>query len=291
MYPAHIFSLYPPFPRENTVFVAMSFDACFDSRWEKVIQQAIKSVAVNKVRLKPIRVDARDISDSILTEILTGIGNSRLIFADITTIGYLKKRPIRNGNVMYEVGIAQATRLPEEVILFRSDNDELPFDTASVRINTYSPDEDIHGSIKKIQDTIQSSYKEIKLKQHFAVKKATDNLDGKSWELINEIILNSVISHPEVSTLGQAWGTFSKITSINRLLEMGIIVAVFPKLSPEYLQANKETIKSNSAARFIQYKLTEFGKAVFQHSAERLGPLSPDDIKILEEHIEKLIGT
>jgi hypothetical protein len=37
MYPANYFGLFPPFPRENTVFVAMSFDPRFQTRWSNVI--------------------------------------------------------------------------------------------------------------------------------------------------------------------------------------------------------------------------------------------------------------
>lgn len=130
MYPAHVFSLFPPFPREDAVFIAMCFDSRFDARWRDVIAPAVQRIEVNNKRLKPVRVDTRKISDSILTEILSGVANSCLVWADITTIGHLNEKPIRNGNVMYEVGLAQAVRLPEEVILFRSDTDPLLFDTS-----------------------------------------------------------------------------------------------------------------------------------------------------------------
>jgi len=138
MYPASLFDLFPPFPREEKVFIAMSFDPRFDHRWRDVIAPAIRNVLVHGTPLEPVRVDMRRVSDSILTEILTGITNSRLIFADVTTIGAVDGRPVRNGNVLYEVGIAHAVRLAEEVILFRSDNDPLLFDMANVRVNFIS---------------------------------------------------------------------------------------------------------------------------------------------------------
>ena len=92
MYPANYFGLFPPFPREETVFVAMSFDTRFEFRWSEVIAPAINRVVVNGKKLDPIRVDGRRISDSILTEILSGVGSSRLVVADITTAANVVNR-------------------------------------------------------------------------------------------------------------------------------------------------------------------------------------------------------
>src|SRR5262245_50584462 len=114
MYPYQYFSLFPSFPRENKVFVAMSFRSLFNKRWESVISPAIKKVQRNNIPLEPHRVDSRRVSDSILTEILTGISSALVIFADISSLGTIEDKPIRNGNVMYEIGLAHATRLPEE---------------------------------------------------------------------------------------------------------------------------------------------------------------------------------
>ena len=72
MFPRNYFGLFPPFPRENKVFVAMSFDDQFQSRWENVISPAIRNVSVNNTPLEPHRIDTRRIGDSILTEILGG---------------------------------------------------------------------------------------------------------------------------------------------------------------------------------------------------------------------------
>src|ERR1035437_373147 len=140
MYPANYLALFPPFPLDNRVFVAMSFAPQFENRWTNVIAPAITSVTWGGKPLIPFRVDQRTISDSILTEILNGIGRCRMFFADISTIGILEGRPMRNANVMYEVGIAHAVRMPSEVVLFRSDNHELNFDVTNVRVNYYEPD-------------------------------------------------------------------------------------------------------------------------------------------------------
>ena len=161
MYPANYFGLFPPFPREDTVFVAMSFDDRFNTRWSEVIDPGIRSVQVNGKPLEPVRVDARQISESILTEILSGITNCRLFLADVTTLAHVEGRPVRNANVMYEVGIAHSVRLPEEVLLFRSDNDVLLFDVANVRVNPYSPEEKPEETKSLISDSIIGALREL----------------------------------------------------------------------------------------------------------------------------------
>lgn len=184
MYPANFFGLFPPFPREETVFVAMSFDPRFDQRWSEVIAPAISDVQRNGKSLKPIRVDTRRISDSILTEILSGITTSRLILADITKMGDIDGRPIRNGNVMYEVGIAHAVRLPEEVLLLRSVSNSLLFDLANVRVNHYAPDEEPNEAKSLMSNSIVETMRELDLSRHLAVGKAAESLDLPSWWLL-----------------------------------------------------------------------------------------------------------
>jgi hypothetical protein len=46
MYPHDVFNLFPPFPRDERVFVAMSFDKRCDYRWENVIVPAINEVGL-----------------------------------------------------------------------------------------------------------------------------------------------------------------------------------------------------------------------------------------------------
>src|SRR5512142_302622 len=113
MYPAHFFDLFPPFPRDDRVFVAMSFDPLLEPRWASVIEPGVSDAG-----LKAYRVNASKISDSIVTEIEQGSANARLVLADVSLVG-----STRNANVLYEVGLAHAVRQPQEVLLFRSDSE------------------------------------------------------------------------------------------------------------------------------------------------------------------------
>src|SRR5262249_37328055 len=152
--------LFPPFPREETVFVAMSFHTKFEHRWKNVISPAIRDIG-----LEPSRVDSRKISDSILTDITLSIAHHRLIFGDISVMFVHedegRKYPVRNSNVMYEIGLAHAVRLPEEVVLFRSDQEDLPFDVMNIRVNGYDPDGSPDEARGKVRDALKEALREV----------------------------------------------------------------------------------------------------------------------------------
>lgn len=215
LYPAHAFQLFPAFPREDEVFVAMSFDSQFDSRWNKIITPAIESVMGAGGRLRPYRVDARNVGDSILTDILQGIARARLVFTDITSIGKRDDYTIRNGNVMYEVGIAHAVRLPEEVLLFRSDHEPLLFDVAGIRVRNYAPDEDPVGAREQLSAAILDAAKEIDLRRTLAVQQAIRSLGYDGVLVLFGAGGEDGYKHPRVKTYGGA--PYNRNRAVNNL--------------------------------------------------------------------------
>lgn len=116
------------------IFVAMSFDARYQARFENVIAPAIRLIQIDGVTLAPFRVDLSKSGESILTEINDGIAHSRLVLADVSTIGKdsVTGHAYRNANVMYEVGVALACRQPHEVLLVRDDTDKFMFDVSTI---------------------------------------------------------------------------------------------------------------------------------------------------------------
>ena len=116
------------------IFVAMSFDPKYQGRYNEVIKPAIETIAFNGINIEAKRVDLSKSGDSILTEIMDGIAHSLMVVADVSSIGKdsINGYPYRNGNVMYEVGIALACRQPEEVLLLRDDQDKFLFDVSTV---------------------------------------------------------------------------------------------------------------------------------------------------------------
>lgn len=260
----------------------MSFDPRFDRRWSEVIDPAIRNVEVNGKRFEPLRVDTSRISESILTEILSGIASSRLVLVDITTIGSLDGRPVRNGNVMYEVGIAQAIRLPEEVLLFRSDHESLLFDVANVRVNNYSPDEKPEEARTLISDSIVAALRELELRRHLAVGRAAESLDIPSWRLLAETQSGQGVEHPEMTTMRQAVGNAPRAAAISRLLDLGAIRTSYLSLTPRRF----EKLKDSTDTPMLTYECTEFGSAIFQESLDRMGLRSPDMRALLEKEIQ-----
>jgi hypothetical protein len=283
MYPAEYYCLFPPFPRKNEIFVAMSFSEEFRPRWENVIIPAVKRIAIDNNPLGASRVDVRTVGDSILTEILTGISQSRLVFADITTIGTINDKPVRNGNVLYEVGLAQAVRLPEEVLLFRSDSDPLLFDVANIRVNSYDPDGDPEQAKSQIVDSILSALTEVELKRHLTVQRAAESLDFPSWSALALAAARAKagITHPIQRTMGQIVGSFSQTRAISRLLEIGALRTQYQKVTPELFSDAQD----EQADALLHYKCTEFGVALFDYAVEQLGLLEPNMIKYFEEKI------
>lgn len=112
----------------------MSFAPEYRVRYEQVIEPAISSIPLNGTPLKPHRVDISKSGDSILTDIMEGVSHSRMILADVSSVGKDSKTgdPYRNGNVMYEVGLALACRQPSDVLLVRDDKDNFLFDVSMV---------------------------------------------------------------------------------------------------------------------------------------------------------------
>ena len=112
----------------------MSFAPEYEVRYRDVIKPAIESLMVKGQMLQAYRVDISKSGDSILTDIMEGIAHSQMIVADLSAIGRDSKsgHSYRNGNVMYEVGIALACRQSEEVLLVRDDEDRFLFDVSTV---------------------------------------------------------------------------------------------------------------------------------------------------------------
>lgn len=240
----------------DKVFVAMSFDHSFKKRWESVIEPAIRSLRLNDRTFEPHRVDSRKVSDSILTEILEGISTDRLILADISEIGKHNDYIIRNGNVMYEVGLAHAVRLPEEVLLFRSDDSRLMFDVASIRATRYDPDGHPEEARKIVADALADALKEIDLRRNKAVQTIVQSLGYDGWLILVEA--SGTLKHPSLKTMGDVLSNASRIPAIARLLDMGVITTKF-------VRAAEPTESS------FEYTITPLGSYVLAASIPALG--------------------
>lgn len=218
-------------------------------------------MVVNGKPQAAVRGDARKISDSILTEILMHIGNARLIFADISSIGIVDGRQVRNGNVMYEVGLAHSMRLPEEVLLFRSDKDELLFDVSNIRVIEYDPDGDEGRAREVVVNAVNEAVWEIDLRRNLAVQRAADSFDVFMFTALAHAHEGDGTQNLSVMTtlLGAFSANQSHNSAITQLLAMGI------------LAMKPQTITTNKNEDLMRYQVTPFGRAVFAYLIQKFG--------------------
>lgn len=266
MYPKYMLDLYPPFPNRNTAFIAMSFNCTFDHVFSEILIPAIKSVAVNGSPLIPYRVDLERKSDAIITDIIQNISECTIFIGDITSSGRLEEsgRPYRNANVMYEIGIAHAVRLPEEVILLRSDRETLDFDIQGVRIQWYDR-ERIDESRALVEQLIRDSLDSIASLRRMTVERIADSLDVTMLKLMHDAFANGKI---DAIDFGGLKGFFSKIVlagGISGLLDRGLIRAVYRRITP----ANPEPTFADTQ----YYELSDLGRAVWAVVANRVRAL------------------
>ena len=238
MFPKHYLAEFRTFSRSDRVFVAMPFSRAFEGHWKRVFRPAIA-----RVGLKPWRVDMRKSGDSIQTEILKEIGQARLVLVDVSE----NSRNHRNPNVMYELGLAHAARLPEEVIVVRADTKPLPFDFSQIRIHQFDP-----GSPSKAQAAVESLLRdalaEIDLTQDLMVVRTVQLLDEDARYIL-AMEHSKVAFGPYQHTHG-SYGhmNWQDVRTILRHLQALAVVA----------------IEAESDSRSARYVWTDLGRAVIE---------------------------
>lgn len=259
MHPRFLRSLFDATDFKPRVFVAMSFDSAFHSRFTRVIEPAIGDLSLGDRPLQAHRVDRSIISDSIISEIIEGISTDIAVLADITTIGRVNGRAVRNGNVLYELGLAHAIRRPEHVLAFRSDDDPLLFDVSGIRVHTYDPDGDPKGARTRVATAIADSLRFARRLNRVVVDQAAASLDPISLALLMRVAgLPSAGS--DFEDLAKAWRTPHLIPCFHRLLDLELI-----RLKP---------LKAMSAETSVPVGLTDLAKfAVTRLGAEVLATL------------------
>lgn len=262
MFPSEIFGLFPPFPHTNEVFVAISFDPSFAPRREGVLLPAIRSAG-----LAPYVVNVPLFADAIMTNICRRIAAAKLFVADVSVMPGHENcgGAVRNANVMYEVGLAHAVRLPQEVILFRSDDEKLPFDTNQIRVNRYSPDEEPGSAVDLVSAAIHNALTEVDLTRSATVSKTADQIGSDGFVLLAEAAANG--GHGAIkprTTMGEALGLAGRYAAFHQLLRLGCVTARYEKLTPQMLERPDTPSEQG-------YTVTPLGDAAFVEILERLG--------------------
>jgi hypothetical protein len=228
MHPRDFFDSYWRTTIREEVFVAMSFEPEFRNTWKCAIEPAIHDATNGGLGAN--RVDTTILSGDTVLRILDGVGHSKLVFVDISIQKAGRWAGQRNGNVMYELGLAHAWRQSSEVVMVRCDNEPISFDVQSMFVHRYDS-ADLDGARVLFSNLISSALKEIDLTKSLQMEKAVQGLDHVLLEFLGqhahmEYFAVNEFARPEnvdfpVDTLRR---DFFYMTSIHRLLEMGIIV-------------------------------------------------------------------
>jgi hypothetical protein len=255
MHPHTFYStLFAPHKRDE-VFVVMSFAPEFDERWLNVIEPAIRS----DLKLTPNRVDYNISGESVVHDILDGIAHARLVLADITSSTMTDSRgglwPQRNGNVMWEVGIAHVMRMPDEVLLVRSDHEKSIFDLTQFRAFTYDP-ADHHQARRFLVELAADRLRGIEQSKSEYVRRCAESLDPLAMSgLINQVPADGtqIVLEPNMLN-GMVFP---------RLFELGLVRAIpSTKLGP-----------NGEATGFVaKAEMTEIGRAVGQYVIHAINP-------------------
>ena len=240
------------------VFVAMSFAPQYQHRFDTVVAPAVSSIPYGSERLTAYRVDLSKTGDSIVTDIVDGIAHSQLVLADVSTVGKdsVTGIPYRNGNVMYEVGVALACRHPSEVLLVRDDEDKFLFDVSSVphmKIDFTNTG----AAIDSLRDALLARLSERQFLYDARVELAVAGLSNDEATM-----LRSVADYSPAT----AWGRpntgsvdFFGMAAIPRLLDKQLIrvVGQFEEGHPAYVA----TPLGRVVAQIVKTKLRHFKAA------------------------------
>lgn len=261
MHPHTYYSTLFDFQKRDEVFVIMSFAPEFNRRWEHVIQPAI----TNELNLAANRVDYNDSGESIVHDIMDGIAHSRLVLADITSSPMTDRRgeewPQRNGNVMWELGIAHVMRLPDEVIVVRSDNDPSIFDLTQFRAFPYDPDDDEIEARRILVSLSRDRLRSVDQTRSDFVRRCAEALDPGAVAFLMNHVPATGESFPIPANPGNA-------LFCPRLFEMGILKS-FIGIRQEQTTGNSGIITSAS--------ITPLGYEVLRLLANQLGVVAPFD--------------
>lgn len=220
MYPRDFLDSYWRPAIRDSVFVAMPFHDEFTPIWQDAICPAIETDL--RVRLRAERVDTTILSGSIVTSILDGIAHARVVLADISVANEGRWKGQRNGNVMYEVGIAHASRQSSEVLLVRSDDEEINFDLAGIRVHSYDR-RDTSAARTYFAQIVQEALGQIDQTKSLQVQRVIDALDADALAFVQSWGKAAAFHAPEPTSMGGALLSISKAAALSRLQALGVV--------------------------------------------------------------------
>lgn len=249
---------------KDQVFVAMSFEPRFVVRFDEIIKPAVEDKPIAGRRLCAYRVDNSLTGDSILTDIADGVAHSAIFLADVSVIdeGRYAEQPIRNGNVMYEVGLALACRLPSEVLLIRDDRKRFLFDVSTIpHVTIDFSDRD--AAIDRVRAALTDRLKETATLLDARVTIALRGLTPLELQILESLTLLGPEQARDFSKNSTGHLSIPAERAVSALLMKGCI----------------QSVAINAETNGIFYGLTPFGANVARAAKSRLRKVRPTPVE------------
>jgi len=211
MHGKHFFENFWNSEQKNELFVCMPFNNSFDDKFKK-IDNVAKKLGFDKAT----RTKEGWMANDIVHEILDGIGNSKTLLFDVSNIPETSRV---NENVLYELGIADAIREPEDFLLIREKSDiKLPFDVSHIRYNEYEGDLQESWLKEKLEEVLkgQNWFKSRR------IEAAAKSIDSAGFDLILKLYPTNLVNEDHFNDLSIGDNPIAKL-AILRLIDLGII--------------------------------------------------------------------
>lgn len=258
MYAKYFFERFWTGDQKNELFVCMPFHDSFDNKFINIISPSAKKAGFEKAERVKEDWEANVITDRIFD----GIANSKMVLFDLTDD---PKSPCQfskqvNGNVLYELGIANAIREPEDILLIReSSSVKLPFDISGLNINIYDGGLEIDWLSNKLHKALEDQ----KWYKSRRVKVAAESIDEFGFEIMCQIGCRP----PGFNHFNIAGMPPEVRISVLRLIDLGIL----------WFATGVDERGHEHA-----YRWTPFGREVIKHLGIKL--LTEEEFKATKEY-------
>ena len=253
--------------QRNELFVCMPFHHEFDERFASIIDPSAKEAGFEKA----VRVDQSTEGNVVTDKIWDGIANSKMILVDLTDDP--KSKGHVNGNVLLELGVAQAMREPSAVVIIRDQEPQTAdFDVRGLTINR--PDS---GQLSKewLRDLLRLSARHHDWSESKRVRAAAESIDEIGLTLMWEIGRRPK-DWRHFNTMGQP---AEVKLAVLRLMDLGIL---------------RLGTGGPSAPTEHAYHWTPFGDQVIRHLGMKMlslsefeqSPAYPEAVKARERYLE-----
>ena len=255
MYPKVFFERFWEGEQRNELFVCMPFHDSFDGKFD-VIMEAAQAAGLEKA----VRVKEDWQANVITDKIFDGIANSRLLLFDLSND---PKHKQVNGNVLYELGIANAMREPQDMVLIREKSrTKVPFDITGLTYITH-----VDLSTDKLREIIKNALEKQEWHQSKRVQAASQSLD----ELALTLMYNSGRNPDGANHFGLEGKAPEIKLSVLRLIDLGMLRFAWGCYKDAFESA---------------YYWTRFGYEVMKHLG--IKRLTDEEFKALPEYEEHL---